>query len=141
MRSEAEAYVSAKRLEGVHFLGFVNQAELPRVYAISDVFVRPDGLYIGDWGLTVNEAMASGLAIIATDAIGATVDLVKDGENGLVVRFGDLADLTSAMQRMVADPAACRCMGEQSSDIISTWSYEQCVEGVLDALRSLDSAR
>lgn len=141
LRSKAEAYVSAKKLRGVHFLGFVNQSELPKVYAMSDVFVRPDGISRGDWGLTVNESMASGQAVIATDAIGATVDLVKDGENGFVVRFGDLADLTSAMERMVADPTACRYMGKRSVDIISTWSYQQCVEGILEALRSLYSSR
>jgi glycosyltransferase involved in cell wall biosynthesis len=141
LRAQAEAYVSERNLQGVHFLGFVNQNELPKYYAISDVFVRFDGPAIGDWGLTVNEAMASGLAMISSDCIAATVDLVKDGENGFVVRFCDIDNLASAMEKMIADPSTCRRMGWRSMEIISKWSYEQCVEGILKALHWIDTSR
>lgn len=137
LRAQAEAYVSENGLQKVYFVGYANQTELPKYYAISDVFVRPDGLYIGDWGLTVNEAMASGLAIISTDCIAATVDLVKNGENGFVVRFGDIDDLASAMQKMIANSDICHRMGQRSTEIIATWSYEQCVNGILQALNTL----
>jgi len=140
IRSQAEAYVRENELSNVHFVGFVNQSELPRYYAISDVFIRPDGLYVGDWGLTVNEAMACGLAIISTDAIGATVDLVKDGENGMIVKYGDLNQLSRAMQWMVSNPGICREMGTRSFEIISGWSYKQCAEGVVQALNSLKAS-
>jgi glycosyltransferase involved in cell wall biosynthesis len=138
LRTELEAYVDKHKLSGVHFVGFLNQSELPKCYAISDVFVRADGLYKGDWGLTVNEAMAAELAIIASDSIGVTTDLVKTDENGLVVRFGDLADLARAMRRMVLDPEACLRMGKRSAEIISGWGFDQCVKGVLNALYSID---
>ena len=46
------------------------------------------------WGLVVNEAMNRGLAVIATDAVGAAAGgLVRDGSNGLVVPAGDSAAL------------------------------------------------
>ena len=137
LRPAAERLARDRGLRDVHFVGFAGQAELPKYYALSDVFVRSDGLYQGDWGLTVNEAMAAGLAVIATDSIGATVDLVRNGENGLVVRFGNIPELACAMQQMVADPARCREMGGRSSEIIRNWSYEECVQGVLRALQSL----
>lgn len=140
LRQSAEQFARSRTLRGVHFTGFVNQSELPRYYAISDVFVRPDGIYQGDWGLTVNEAMAAGLAIIATDSIGATRDLVRQGENGLVVRFGDLDDLASAMGHLAQDGTRCARMGRRSEEIIATWSYEECVQGILKALRSLRAA-
>jgi len=137
LRSQAEAYVREHGLERVRFLGFVNQSALPEVYAMSDVFVRPDGIAKGDWGLTVNEAMASGLALVSSDSIGATVDLVRHGENGFVWRFGDLDDLARAMERHTTDAAACRRMGDRSQEIISAWSYEECVRGIIAALHSL----
>jgi glycosyltransferase involved in cell wall biosynthesis len=137
LRPQAEAYVRDNRLCAVHFVGFVNQSELPKYYAISDVFIRPDGLYKGDWGLTVNEAMASRLGIIATDKIGVTTDLVRNNENGIVVRFGDIDELASAMRYMILNPETCRQMGKRSSEIISTWGYEECVNGILKALHSL----
>lgn len=138
LRQQAEAYAASRNLAGVHFVGFVNQSQLPEFYAISDVFVRPDGLYKGDWGLTVNEAMASGLAIITTDCIGAVVDLVRDGENGFVVKYGDVSQLSAAIDRIVAEPESCRQMGRRSLEIISTWTYEECVAGVKQALTSLE---
>lgn len=138
LRAELEAYVEKHKLSGVHFVGFLNQSELPKYYAVSDVFVRADGLYKGDWGLTVNEAMAAELAIIASDSIGVTTDLVKPEENGIVVRFGDTEDLARAMGRMVGDPEACRRMGKRSAEIISGWGFDQCVKGVLNALYSID---
>src|SRR5258708_28940339 len=81
--------------------------------------------------------MAAGLAVVATDQIGATTDLVKSGVNGSVVRFGDLDDLAAAMDRLAADPDAVRRMGDASREMIKRWSYEQCVEGVFSALRAL----
>jgi glycosyltransferase involved in cell wall biosynthesis len=143
LRPQLEDYVRQHSLTGVHFVGFANQSEIPKYCAMSDVLVRPDGLAIGDWGLTVNEAMAASLAVIATDAIGATADLVKHGENGFVVRFGQdnvvMDDLVAAMRQSALDPAACRRMGQRSWEMISHWSYEQCVEGILAALHSLGS--
>jgi glycosyltransferase involved in cell wall biosynthesis len=137
LRERAEDYVREHSLENVHFVGFVNQSEMPKYYAISDVFVRPDGIYKGDWGLTVNEAMASGLAIIATNAIGATTDLLRHGENGLVVPFNDIHALASAMEAMITNPGLCRSMGARSSEIINQWGYDQSVSGILQALHSL----
>jgi glycosyltransferase involved in cell wall biosynthesis len=136
LRPTAEEYVAAHGIGGVHFTGFVNQSELPKYYAISDVFVRPDGLYIGDWGLTINEAMAAGLAVITTDCLGAAADLVKHGDNGLLVGFGKIEELASAMRVFIENPHLCAGMGAKSSEIILGWSYEECVHGVLQALRS-----
>jgi glycosyltransferase involved in cell wall biosynthesis len=136
LRGAMENWVAREEIPSVHFLGFVNQSELPRVYAISDVLLRLDGASTGDWGLTVNEGMASGLAIIASDQIASAVDLTRDGDNGLIVKYGDQQAFTDAMERMAADVEACRRMGVRSSEIIRGWSYEQCVAGVMTALRS-----
>lgn len=140
LRAEAEAFTRRNNLRKVVFTGFVNQSELPKYYALSDVHVRPDGIYRGDWGFTVNEAMACGLAVVASDKIGATYDLVRHGENGYVVKFGDLGDLTSALRKLAGDAEMARRMGERSREIIQGWSYEEAVRGVLGALHSLDNS-
>ncbi|GAC1396523.1 MAG: hypothetical protein NVSMB56_11280 [Pyrinomonadaceae bacterium] len=135
LKAEAERYAQAENLPSVHFTGFINQSELPKYYALSDVFIRPDGLYQGDWGLTVNEAMAAGLALISSDRIGATIDLVHNGANGRVIRFGDPADLSNAMREMASDAERTRRMGERSIEIIKGWSYEECVQAIKNALQ------
>ncbi len=140
LRAEAEAFVRQHDLRKVVFTGFVNQSELPKYYALSDVHVRPDGIYRGDWGFTVNEAMACGLAVVASDKIGATYDLVRHGGNGYVVKFGDLEDLAGALRRLTGDAEMTRRLGERSREIIQGWSYEEGVRGTLAALHSLGSS-
>jgi glycosyltransferase involved in cell wall biosynthesis len=75
--------------------GAVPQAELFRRYTEADVLVFPtlcDG-----FGMVVTEAFAHGLPVITTDRAGAA-DLVRDGENGFVVRGADVAQLTASMR-------------------------------------------
>jgi glycosyltransferase involved in cell wall biosynthesis len=136
LRDEMEKCVAHDNIPGVHFLGFVNQSELPRVYAISDVLLRFDGATKGDWGLTVNEAMASGLAIIASDQIASVVDLVRPGQNGFIAKYDDQQAFAEAMQSIAEDVHRCKNMGHRSIELVRGWSYQQCVEGVLAALAS-----
>ena len=64
----------------VKFMGFIAPAELPKYYAIADVFCRPslsEGL-----GNVFLEAMAAGVPVIATP-VGGIPDFLKNGETGL----------------------------------------------------------
>ncbi len=126
-------YVASHNTPDVHFVGFKNQTELPQYYAMSDVFVLPSENE--PWGLVVNEAMASGLAVVTTDQVGAAPDLVANGENGFVVRAEDVDGLARALAATLSEPAVLQSMKRRSEQIIGTWSYEQSRTGLLDALR------
>lgn len=86
---------SALDRSGVSFTSvpFVQPAELPKYYAAADAFVFPS--LADEWGIVINEALASGLPIVASPHAGATADLVRDGVNGIVAdplepsSFGD----------------------------------------------------
>ena len=114
--------------DGVHFVGFVNQADLPRHYAMCDVLALPS--VFEPRGLVVNEAMACGLPVVASDRIGAVGDLVRDGENGLVFPAGDAAALADRLDRIVGDDALRARMAARSREIIAGWSFDAEVEGV-----------
>lgn len=132
-------YVHSHDIRDVHFLGFRNQAELPGLYALADIFVLPSENE--PWGLIINEVMCAGVAIVATDEVGAVADLVREGENGLLYPARDVDRLTGHLATLLRDPQRCRAMGERSRQIIAGWSYEQCVQGVKDALRATCSER
>jgi glycosyltransferase involved in cell wall biosynthesis len=74
------------------------------MYAASDVLVLPSiatRTFREPWGLVVNEAMNRGLAVIATDAVGAAAGgLVRDGHNGLIVPAGDSAALAGSLMHL-----------------------------------------
>jgi len=56
------------------------------------------------FGLVVTEAMRAGLAVVTTPT-GAGADIVRDGENGLMVPFDDVDATAAAVKRLVDDPA------------------------------------
>ena len=79
--------------ERVRFLGFVNQSGLPATYRGADCLVLPS--QYEHFGLVVNEAFASGVPAIVSDACGAVGDLVQHGVTGLTYRSGDVATLAA----------------------------------------------
>lgn len=135
MRKSLEEETKEKQLNNVKFLGFKNQTELVKIYAVTDIFVRADDYIKGDWGATVNEAMACGLPIVAPDTIGAQADLIREGENGFVYHLGDIDVLSEYIKKLVLDEKLLESMKKKSKEIISKWSYKEDVEGLLSALK------
>ena len=117
--------------EGVRMLGFRNQSELPRFYDLCDAFALPS--IHEPWGLVVNEAMNAGKAIVVSDQVGCQPDLVQDGDNGLVFPARDVSALSQAVAKVLADPMACRKMGERSRERIQEFSFEANVRGLMQA--------
>jgi glycosyltransferase involved in cell wall biosynthesis len=135
LRSELESYVKAYHLP-VRFSGFLNQSQLPRAYAAADVLVLPsDGSET--WGLVVNEAMASGLPVIVSDAVGCGPDLVLPERTGDVFPAGDVQALGAVMGQMASDSEKRDRLGAAARAHIAGYSLERAVEGVVDALRHL----
>lgn len=86
--------------------GFVAPRDLPELYAQADVFVLPsrhDG-----WGVVINQALAAGLPIIATDAVGAATDLITSGREGLVIPPNDSQSLQLAMMTLLQNAELCQ---------------------------------
>jgi glycosyltransferase involved in cell wall biosynthesis len=115
----------------VSFAGFVNQSEIGAAYGAADALVLPSDFH-ETWGLVVNEAMTCGLPAIVSDRVGCGPDLVRDGETGFVFRFGDVAALAGAIDRLAADPVARRTMGARARALVRTeYSVEKAVAGTV----------
>ena len=64
------------------------------------------------------EALASGLPVISTDVpSGGTVELITDGENGLIIPAGDGQALEEAMDKLLGDPAYAERLGVEAAKI------------------------
>jgi glycosyltransferase involved in cell wall biosynthesis len=96
----------------IRYEGFQAPERLHEYFATSDVFVLPsrhDG-----WGVVINQALAAGLPIITSDAVGAGLDLVESGINGIRVTSDDVDALYRAMEIVALKPTVAREWGERS---------------------------
>jgi glycosyltransferase involved in cell wall biosynthesis len=85
---------AAARTPGVRYGGVCEGRELAVHYAESDVLVLPALREV--WGLVVNEALAHGLFVIATDEVGSAYDLL-DERSGMMLPANDLERLAPAL--------------------------------------------
>jgi len=76
--------------------GFLDDPKtVATLYRASDVLVLPSE--VEPWAVVINEAAAAGLAIVASEVVGAAAELVRDGVNGRIFPAGDVAALRGAL--------------------------------------------
>lgn len=115
----------------VRQLGFVNQSQLPALYAAADVFVL--AAHNEPWGLAVNEAMASGTAVIVSDQVGCAPDLVTP-DTGRIVPASDVDALGAALTEVMSISDR---LGRAAQTHIATWSFLEDLEGIEAAVEFL----
>jgi len=115
----------------VEFLGFIDQPQLAAVCARANAFVFPS--IEDEFGFVLLEALAAGLACIASPFAGATHDLVVDGESGLVVDPRDHQRLGEALAALARDPALRRRLGECAHRVARERTPRHTAEGYANA--------
>ena len=116
----------------VQFLG--ERSDVPDLMRESDLYLNVS-LYEG-MPLTLLEAMASGLPIVATDVPGNR-ELVSDGENGSKAVLGDPRDLARTIADVLGDPERYRAMSEGSIARSRQFSISETARKHREAYRDL----
>ncbi len=122
----------------VLFPGFVQRDQLAGLYALAEALVFPT--HSDPWGLVVNEAIACGLPVIASDVAGSTADLVRDGVNGYVVAARQSDALARAMEKLLGEPELRKRMGQMSLQTSSAFTPQRWAAGVVRAVAGLAGA-
>ena len=99
----------------VVFAGQVAEEDLPRYYALGDVFAMPcrtrlGGLEVEGWGNVFIEAAACAKPVVVGDSGGAREALV-DGETGILVDGRDVGAVAAAVAGLLAEPDRASAMG------------------------------
>lgn len=114
----------------IHFIPFQNQKQMPGLYSACDIFVLPSQGPGETWGLSVNEAMACGRAVLVSDKCGCAIDLVINGKNGFVFENKNKKDLIQKMKYLLAYKDKIEVMKLNSASMIQSWSYENICQSI-----------
>ncbi|HEX3624665.1 MAG TPA: glycosyltransferase family 4 protein [Verrucomicrobiae bacterium] len=158
-RSESRRIPSPSNDEpGVHFFGFRQVEENPDFYALADAFILPS-LY-EEWGLVVNEAMASGLPVVVSETAGCAEDLLENGNshgmgkngvfesilsnglakrirrNGFVFDPGSSDECAAIFRVLESQKELRQAMGAASREIVEKFSCRRFAENALQSART-----
>jgi 1,2-diacylglycerol 3-alpha-glucosyltransferase len=126
--------VSSPGYGEVHFLPFAQIDTVPAFYALATAFVLASTTE--EWGLVVNEAMASGCPTLVSSAVGCAPDLVEDGKTGYLFEPGDVTTLSDRMARLCGDPEHAKALGRAAQVKIADWSCERFAKNALLAAQA-----
>lgn len=120
----------------IHFIDFQNQSMMPIWYQLADVFCLPSKGPGETWGLAVNEAMASGKAIIASTKVGCGKDLVKKNLNGWIFESDNLEELREVIEKIPSKESLIK-MGKESRRIIINWGIANTANCILKEWKNI----
>jgi glycosyltransferase involved in cell wall biosynthesis len=118
---EAELKTLAGDAEGksIRFLGFQQPRDNLTLMAHADLFVLPS--VYEPHGIVIQESMAAGTPVLASDVCGAAYDLVKPRVNGELFISGDVASLQQKLSGMIENPERLAGMREEARRDFETW--------------------
>lgn len=130
-------------LPGAVFTGHLSGADLAEALASFDVFVHPGESET--FGQTIQEALASGVPVVATGT-GGPVDLVRSSIDGWLYRPGDLRDLRERVCDLAGDEGKRRAFALAARESVRGRTWEALCRRLVEhyeearALRPLDDA-
>jgi glycosyltransferase involved in cell wall biosynthesis len=115
----------------VEFMGYLPDSEMQRQYSKASIFVSPSR-YEG-FGITLLEALASGLPLVATDT-GISSQVVEENKNGFIVDHDNMYD---AILKLLRDKGLRTRMGRRSREIARDYSWSSAAKRMISVYEEL----
>ena len=129
--------ISPHLAQRIHLLGRISNEEKQDLLAALDLFVMPSR--IDSFGIVFLEAWLYGKPVIGSQAWGMA-DVIDDGEDGLLVPFGQPSELAQTIGRLLADSDRRRKMGKHGkAKTLAQHRWNQKYESVLEILSEVVS--
>jgi glycosyltransferase involved in cell wall biosynthesis len=122
---EADMKLKTKNESRFVFLDFQNQSKMPILYRMANLFVLPSSGPNETWGLALNEALACGIPILASDKCGGAIDLINTS-NGFVLHSPTNYDETVQFFNLCTEFKKDSIQKEH----ISVFNYNRIIEKV-----------
>lgn len=128
--------LSPRIAEQVIFSGQVPHLQLINHYRDVDIFIHPS-VWADPFPLSVLEAMAMGIPVVATQA-GGLLESVENGKTGLLVEPGDADALAAAILCILADDDLSESMGKAARErALKLFSWERVAENLMSQYQTL----
>lgn len=114
LHEEMKLMVQNMDIQDVVFTGEVID-EVSKYFLLADLFVLP-----GVGGLSIYHAMVHSLPVISARADGTEKDLIREGENGFILKTDTVNELTQNLTKFLVDPAMAVKLGTKSREIVDT---------------------
>jgi glycosyltransferase involved in cell wall biosynthesis len=132
-RPEIEATISRLGVGGaVHLAGAKSYGDIPAYYGLAGAFIHASTTE--QWGLVVNEAMASGLPVLVSNRCGCAPDLVQQGVNGFTFDPYNVEQMAELMLKISALNFPLSAFADASRRIIADWGPERFASGLQEAV-------
>lgn len=132
--SELEGIFGIAPSADITYLGFLQPNDLRREMSSADVLVVPSR-YDG-WAVVVEEAMAEGTPVIASDEVGAAADLVVDGCSGFIFPSEDSEALATALAAVMCYGFSDRSLSVGAIAIVAQHRDEYNIQSLEQAICS-----
>jgi glycosyltransferase involved in cell wall biosynthesis len=123
----------AADIPNVYFVDFQNQSVMPSIYRIGDVFIMPS--LSETWGMGINEAMACGIPVMASDQVGCAADLVLENKTGITFQLDEMEKCVYFLHRLLDHPAHLAEMSNCAIALIQFFSFSHSVESMYRTLK------
>lgn len=125
----------------VRLLGTMSPEKVREHMEQSEIFLFTSDRNEG-WGAVLNESMNSACAVVASGAIGSVPYLIKDGENGLIYKDGNLNDLYNKVKFLLDNRERREEMGEKAyKTLTETWNAEVAAERLLKLIENINEGK
>jgi len=135
-RAAYDAEVRRRGWRHVEFVGYVQQGELHRWYAIADAFVFPTRH--DKFGVVLSEAMAAGVPALASIHAAATADLIEHGVTGFRIDPADPAAIADLLHQVLfMDGSTRRRIGAAARRAVAQFDVQPVADQMIAHLQKL----
>ena len=126
--------IKKEKLDNISILGGISKNEVANLLEKADIFAYPSRHSEG-LPMALLEAGATGIAVLATDS-GATSELIKDGQTGILVQKNDLRVFKQALDGLIKDRQLREKLGSNLQKFtLENFSWENAANLVLQSLQ------
>jgi glycosyltransferase involved in cell wall biosynthesis len=119
-------------------MSFQDQNQMKVIYRLADIFILPSKGPEETWGLSVNEALASGIPVLVSSKCGCAYDLVIEGVNGYTFESDNKSDLKNKM-KILSDYSLRKYIASQTIHSIQDFSFnsfKKALDHIIDTFEN-----